>query len=928
MAEYNIDESINQFEDDVKLIKSFTHDSGSVLLGGQETPTLKTMVNDLTTSINSSLGKNALTKRNTILSARKTNGNPDFLLYPRFINMEHKEDVYVSNRGIVSSSSEYNSSYRATLPLRNQVVFYSEGWLTTNDVKNGWWQYDFNDGEHCLCGLMLGCRASSSSGYMNFPKTWKLLGYNFNTSEWEIIFSRDDDQTMYGINSSDKQDLRMYWFTENTKSYRRIRIDITDNYSGRYYSAINCIKFFEHVVPGQSKEEVILYASEEEPFIATISHGASKNTEFISDDRYVKLTSNVSIPGQMLYESSRNYISIVLADDETHELPKSLDPNKAIKLDNKIAGQNAYLYVDTRKINYCSINELQHKCILNVYCDETSSVSNIDTSKSTYAVANKSLYNYTFSTYAVGITTSEPVRGRKSSYSFKSGNSHLIGQTTINNKNGVDNIGNNLNSEFTIEFDCKYDGPSADASDTYFYLLSSGDTSGLMVRYWNRKQCISIFYGVDDAYNVPYNLDDQKWHHVSITSTKKAVYVHVDGKLINFYENPKRLTTNNVISIGRRHSTANNSWDGYLNNIRVYNELSLYTSNDYEVPEIQSDNLIPDKVLWRDPEDQVIKEYNSKDSTWTPIYMLPIGHIDTSLRNNVLTDQPSGTYGNYLCKHVINSSESVKYDANRSGMKIFNFQENGEYGYLSTSVNTTNEVFVEIIFEEAVSFDRLWFVNTNRTNDEQVSTFIWTGSNDGSKYDVLLDKSNWDNSGRINYTSSLGDKKSINSYKEYSYSNSNKYKIYRLKFPIKSAPFFISSGYVSCRLIPFFKNSAPEILDVSSNAIGGEWQDGPYALTVNTSYYIPVPFSNIDFEIDGEVLVNTTFQPIRRKLMQISVVGASSDGYGEIVYKGDGIVGIFTGENGVTAYSGNQYHIGADDLNATWGNYYLKIRQI
>ena len=251
MAEYNIDESINQFEDDVKLIKSFTHDSGSVLLGGQETPTLKTMVNDLTTSINSSLGKNALTKRNTILSARKTNGNPDFLLYPRFINMEHKEDVYVSNRGIVSSSSEYSSSYRATLPLRNQVVFYSEGWLTTNGVKNGWWQYDFNDGEHCLCGLMLGCRVSASSGYMNFPKTWKLLGYNFNTSEWETIFSRDDDQTMYGINSSDKQDLRMYWFTENTKSYRRIRIDITDNYSGSDYSAINCIKFFEHVVPGQ-----------------------------------------------------------------------------------------------------------------------------------------------------------------------------------------------------------------------------------------------------------------------------------------------------------------------------------------------------------------------------------------------------------------------------------------------------------------------------------------------------------------------------------------------------------------------------------------------------------------------------------------------------------------------------------------------------
>ena len=101
MPEYNIDEYVTQFENDVTLIKSFTHDDGTVNLGGEETPTLKSMVDNISTSISSTFGKNTLTKRNVILSARTTDGKPDFLIYPKFLNMEHESAVYISNRGIV-----------------------------------------------------------------------------------------------------------------------------------------------------------------------------------------------------------------------------------------------------------------------------------------------------------------------------------------------------------------------------------------------------------------------------------------------------------------------------------------------------------------------------------------------------------------------------------------------------------------------------------------------------------------------------------------------------------------------------------------------------------------------------------------------------------------------------------------------------------
>lgn len=926
MPEYNIDEYVTQFENDVTLIKSFTHDDGTVNLGGEETPTLKSMVDNISTSISSTFGKNTLTKRNVILSARTTDGKPDFLIYPKFLNMEHESAVYISNRGIVSSSSEYSTSYRATKPLRNQVVYESEGWLTTNGVKNGWWQYDFIDGEHCLCGLMLGNRASNPS--INFfPKEWKLLGYNFETNEWEIIFQRTEDQPLFGISSSDKDDLRMYWFTNNTKYYKRVRIDITDNYAGTDYSQLSVIKFFEHVIPGQSKDEVILYATEEDPFIATIAHGTSSNSEYIADDRYIKLTSNITIPGTMLYESARNYISIVLADDKTQELPAGLDSSKAIKLDNKIVGQNAYLYIDTRKINYCSLYDLKSKCLLNVYCNESSDIEKIDTTKSTYAIPNKSLFNYTFNTSNIGASTTEPVRGRLSSYSFIDG-SYLISTQFNQNIQGVSNLGNFKLSDFTLELDCKYSGPDAESADKYFIMFSNGASTGLTVGYLNRKKCIAIYYGVNGyVYNAPFNLDDKQWHHISISSTRKTIFVHIDGKLINFYENPKYFTTEGYFSIGRTPSSAANYWNGYINNVRYYNGLSLYTSKDYIVPQIQSDEIIPDKVLWRDPTDNIIKEYNSENNTWNPIYMLPIGHIDTGLRYNVISDQPTGSYQNIPCKWVISGDDSVHYDASHIAIKIFNFYEKGVNSYLSTAVNTTNDVYLKIIFEEPVAFDRLWFVNTDQNENRQVSTFIWSGSNDDVGYDILLDESTYVDNGRIYYHVATNNKTSINSYKQYTYNKNTKYKIYKLEFPIKSAPFFITDAYVSCRLIPFFKNSAPEILDVQSNALNGEHFIGPLILTVNTPYFIPVPFSNLDFTFDGEVLESNSYNTYRRKIMQINSSG-SSTGYGELVFKDENMVIIYTGRHGISSYTGSA-HVPRDPAdNSTYGNYYLKIEQI
>lgn len=100
-------------------------------------------------------GSNSQRLRNAVLSGRTKDGYPAYLVGHEFLDMQHENGVYNTKRGTVSASTEYSTAYTATKPLRNQVVYQSEGWLTAKTVPSGWWQYDFADGAHVLSGMFL-----------------------------------------------------------------------------------------------------------------------------------------------------------------------------------------------------------------------------------------------------------------------------------------------------------------------------------------------------------------------------------------------------------------------------------------------------------------------------------------------------------------------------------------------------------------------------------------------------------------------------------------------------------------------------------------------------------------------------------------------------------------------------------------------------
>ena len=151
--------------------------------------------------------------RNVILSGREKDGYPAYLVGQEFIDMQHEDGVYISKRGTVSASGEYGTAYRATRPLRNQLVYQTQGWLTPNTVTGGQWEYAFADRAHVLTGLYLQNRDNEPQC---FPRKWQLQGWNESSGLWEDIYRRDNDQALRGSSDNLKDNGRMYWFTENT----------------------------------------------------------------------------------------------------------------------------------------------------------------------------------------------------------------------------------------------------------------------------------------------------------------------------------------------------------------------------------------------------------------------------------------------------------------------------------------------------------------------------------------------------------------------------------------------------------------------------------------------------------------------------------------------------------------------------------------
>lgn len=352
--------------------------------------------------------------RNVILSGREKDGYPACLVGQEFIDMQHEDGVYISKRGTVSAGGEYSTSYRATKPLRNQLVYQSAGWLTPNTVTSGQWEYAFADRAHVLTGLYL---QNFDNSPQYFPRKWQLQGWNESSGLWEDIYRRDNDQALRGSPDNLKDNGRMYWFTENATAYRRVRINIESNHGGAY-SQLSVIRLYEAVIPGLHKYDPALYATPETPFAASVACGLSADGTARTLDRPVMVTEHVVFDGRKLAEMSRNYIYVVPADAGTGRLPDNLDADRAVPL----PGNAAFLYADTRKLHYGTRGDIEKECFALLQSRHTVAYDPVPNGM---FEMNQGAWNHPLYFQNMRVDPTEKPRGAASSYRFAGGDSFI-----------------------------------------------------------------------------------------------------------------------------------------------------------------------------------------------------------------------------------------------------------------------------------------------------------------------------------------------------------------------------------------------------------------------------------------------------------------------------------------------------------------------
>lgn len=248
--------------------------------------------------------------KNLVVAGRHKDGYPNYLVGPEFIDMAHSQGIDISRTGIVKASSD-RTSYEKTIPLRTQTAKLSSyPWITVDNVTAAYWEYTFTDTNRptpVLVGLFLN-GVHDNKPTFSFKK-WQLLGYNEATSSWDVIYKEDNDPQFRGWANPDKDYGRMYWFTDNVVPYKKIRINIDENHGGTYTGAYT-IRFYEQVVPLQHKYDTALYASDKEPFIASVSCGLNEDGTHIVD-KILRTVNPANYPGNMLAECTRNYMYIV-----------------------------------------------------------------------------------------------------------------------------------------------------------------------------------------------------------------------------------------------------------------------------------------------------------------------------------------------------------------------------------------------------------------------------------------------------------------------------------------------------------------------------------------------------------------------------------------------------------------------------------------
>jgi hypothetical protein len=859
--------------------------------------------------------------RNTILSGCVKDGYPAFLVGPEFLNMEHENNVKHSKIGTVSASAIYNGTYNEVKPLRNQVVWESNGWLTPNGQRAGWWQYDFTSA-HVLVGMFM-IPYDNQQGQC--PKDWELLGWNGDG--WDMIYSRTSDQGQRGYNSNAKTDGRMYWFTENTKAYKRVRLNVKD-VIGDSNNRINiaAIRFYEAVIPGQHKYDVALYASNDIPFMASVACGYDEEKRPV--DKPYRFTSPVNIDGNKFAEMSRNYVYLVPAEKDG-SLPANLNPAKA----TKIAGHDAFLYVDTRQVHYGSVSDIERQNIGLLQSRHEVDYNPVPNGDFEH---NMNWYGNPIDFTNVRVFTSEPHRGAPSSYHFDGGNNYIH---TAKQLEGVfkNKSYHPYGQDFTMEIDFKFEGNAPESSDSYYILFDNGynNNKGMGVHYWNRRKSFSLHWNTDQFYHIPFDASDRQWHTLAVSKKGSRLFMHVDGKCLGaFNDVPDINQYYRGWMLGRWWHKDGGRWIGCLNNFRYTVGSCLYQGEDYEVTPTFSRSLIPHKTLWYDAGEGVVKEWDAFAEKWTATPMLPLGHVETGFKEHLLTDQPRGTHHIRQTKWIVPDgyAASSSYDGNHTPESLFNFGHGGEYPYSTTTTAHTEDHYVQFTLEKPMAFERFVLCNTTWDWRAFPAKFKVFGSNQNGVWELLVDRQApkaEDGGAAHNCPKSHGNSHHVTFYKHFQITNTKPYRTIRINLPNKGdVPFYADFDRTAFRMTMTFAGAKPEVEKITSYAIGGSFSIGPIPIDVNQNYRFEVPFGGAPFNVVGYVEEQWDFQSKRRLLGQASTHNANGyQGYGELVYIEQDAITVQTLKDYISFYTGNVWNCPSVNVASTKANLYLKAER-
>lgn len=860
--------------------------------------------------------------RNLVVSGREKDGYPAYLVSHEFLNMECALNVPATPVGTVTTSSNYSAAYDGTLPLRNQVAYAGNGWLTPNNTRQGYWQYQFSQ-PRVLTGLFLTVWEATAT-----PKNWKLLGWNEGTQDWDAIYTVENNPQMPVGTSSAKTQGRMHWFTHNTKAYSVVRIQVDDVTGvGNNRISIQSLKFFEPVIQGLAHNEIALYATGSEPFRASIACGHDDENK--PADHALIITSPVKIKSSILREMSRNYLYMAPALPDG-SCPEYLDAQRA----QFVPEAKAWLAAGNRKVLYGSVKELERQCVALLQCQQTQDAA----AASAATFHSLGAYRYPIMCNTTSISTTERPRGAVSSFGLLTGTSGYICPNENLNAAGREQLAVDYPAaqDFTVELDFKLVGVSA-TSDSVLMLFDAGWTGskGLFLRYYSLRKQITVYCNGAESFAVPFAADEN-WHSLSVSSCAGNIFLHIDGKCLASFDAFPQIRSNsagNRWMLGRRSDSGSEYWKGYLNNFRYTIGQCLYQSEDYAVDSVFSLSLIPDKTLWWDSACGVVKEWQAGSGSWKETPLLPIGHIDTGYKDHLHSDTPQGVFADGYGLTAVESFADVGSSAAvHTACKLFNFGQGGHYPFATAAAtNKTTTCEASFILRKPLAFEELRIIGISSAWGQSPVLFVFEGSLDGENWDALVDRSAYVNEGSINYGAVhyLGAVPNISSWKRYPIAVDTAYKRYRIRF-LPNGEITNYAGANALRLQLPLRGASPLVNSITSYSIGGVMHVGPLYMEASKTYSIPLPFGGARFEVTGKVNEWADFESKARALgtYEIHMSGTTSCYSGEVLYTKEDELIIHTGSTGISINMNNSSNSSVVAANSTYADVSITARRV